>query len=60
MITLGQAVELFDKEELQVRRRFRNLTPEEWKPRWKNVMATRARLQDKGTWDEIVRESDKA
>mmetsp|Transcript_47982 Transcript_47982/g.95754 ORF Transcript_47982/g.95754 Transcript_47982/m.95754 type:complete len:304 (-) Transcript_47982:474-1385(-) len=59
-LTLGRAVELFENGELQVRRRFRNMTPVEMAPRWDRVMATRARLQRVGTWDEIVRESDKA
>ena len=60
MLTLGRAVELFEADELQVRRRFRNMTPVEMAPRWDRVMATRTRLQAAGTWDEIVRESDKA
>ena len=60
MLSLGRAIELFDKDELQVRRRYRNLTPVELAPRWDRVMATRTRLQAAGTWDEIVRESDKA
>lgn len=60
MLSLSRAIELFDKEELQVRRRFRNMTPVEMAPRWDRVMATRARLQTAGTYDEIVRESDKA
>ena len=60
MLTLGRAIELFETEELQVRRRFRNMTPTEMAPRWDRVMATRARLQAAGTWDDIVRESDKA
>jgi len=60
MLTLGRAVELFEKGELQVRRRFRKMTPEEMAPRWDRVMATRARLRAAGTWSEIVRESDKA
>jgi len=60
MLTLGRAVALFEKDDLQVRRRFRNMTPVEMAPRWDRVMATRARLQATGTWDGIVRESDKA
>ena len=60
MLSLGRAIELFEKDEIQVRRRFRNLTAAELAPRWQRVMATRARLQAAGTWDEIVRESDKA
>ena len=60
MLSLGRAVELFEKDELQVRRRFRNLTPVELAPRWDRAMATRTRLQAAGTWDEIVSESDKS
>lgn len=59
MLTLGRAIELFEQDQLQVRRRFRNMTPIEMAPRWDRVMATRARLQAAGKYDDIVRESDK-
>lgn len=60
MLSLGRAMELFEKDELSVRRRFRSMTPVEFAPRWDRVMATRARLQAAGTYDDILRESDKA
>jgi hypothetical protein len=60
MLTLNRAVELFEKDQLQVRRRFRNMTPVEMASRWERVMATRTRLQNAGTWEDIVRESDSA
>jgi hypothetical protein len=60
MLTLGRAVELFEKGELQVRKRFRSMTPVDMAPRWDRVMATRARLRAAGTWADIVTDSDRA
>jgi hypothetical protein len=60
LLTIGRAVELHDKGEVQVRRRFRNLAPVEWNPRWERAMATCTRLKMTGAWDDIVRESEKA
>merc|ERR1719379_1784149 len=60
LMTLGRAIELFDKGEVQVRRRFRNLQPVEWVPRWERAVATRARLQAAGQWEAIVAESEMA
>jgi hypothetical protein len=60
LMTLGKAVELFDDGKVQVRRRFRNLQPVEWVPRWDRAVATRARLQAMGNWEMIALESEKA
>lgn len=60
LLTVGRAVELHEKGEVQVRRRFRNLTPRELEERWDRAMVTCARLQMTGRWNDIVQESEVA
>jgi hypothetical protein len=60
LLTLGRAVELHEKGELQVRKRFRNQQPVEWQRRWDSACETRMRLQFSGNWEAIVTESEKA
>ena len=53
-----RALELYDSDELQIRRRFRNATPSELLPRWTKVIEERDRLQDEGAWDAAVVQSE--
>lgn len=60
LLTLARALELFESDELQVRRRFRSMTAEDMAPRWSRVVDDRAALQASGRWEEVVVESDAA
>lgn len=59
-LTLGRALELFESDQLQVRRRFRGSSETEMATRWNRVMGDRAALQASGRWEIIVKESDAA
>ena len=59
LISVAQAVELYDRDELSVRRRFRNATPSELAPRFERVVAARTELQRAGKWAAAVVESEK-
>ena len=59
MLTLSNAVELFESGGLAVRRRFRGMTAEELAPRWSRVVQTRASLKASGRWDDVIVESEK-
>eukprot|EP00908_Phaeocystis_cordata_P007874 Transcript_18546.p1 GENE.Transcript_18546~~Transcript_18546.p1 ORF type:complete len:272 (-),score=86.99 Transcript_18546:164-979(-) len=60
LLTLGRALELFESDQLQVRRRFRNLkVPEELAPRWERVVARRTAMQADGRWDAVLNEGER-
>ena len=58
LVDVARALELYDADELQIRRRFRNATPSELLPRWTKIIAERDRLQDEGAWDAAVVQSE--
>ena len=58
LVDVARALELYDSDELQIRRRFRNATPSELLPRWTKVIEERDRLQDEGAWDAAVVQSE--
>ena len=58
LVDVARALELYDSDELQIRRRFRNATPSELLPRWTKVIEERNRLQDEGAWDAAVVQSE--
>ena len=39
LVDVARALELYDADELQIRRRFRNATPSELLPRWTKIIA---------------------
>ena len=58
LVDVARALELYDSDELQIRRRFRNATPSELLPRWTKILEERDRLQDEGAWDAAVVQSE--
>lgn len=58
LVDVARALELFDTDQLQIRRRFRNATPDELLPRWRKVVLKRTRLESEGVWDEAVAASE--
>ena len=59
LISVAQAIELFDRDVVQIRRRFRNATPADLAPRYERVAAARLALQRAGTWATAVVEAEK-
>ena len=58
LVDVARALELYDADELQIRRRFRNATPSELLPRWTKILEERDRLRDEGAWDAAVVQSE--
>ena len=58
LVDVARALELYDSDELQIRRRFRNATPSELLPRWTKIIEERDRLRDEGAWDAAVVQSE--
>ena len=50
---------MFEGGELQVRRRYRNMTPIELAPRWDKIVAKRAQMRREQRWDDAIVRSDK-
>jgi len=61
LISLPRALELFEANEqtFPVRRRFRQMKLEEFRPRWDAVMSKRSIVRMKGQWEVAVDESEK-
>jgi len=59
MLSLSRALELFEEGKINVRRRYRNIQPDELRPRWNRIVETRATLQAEKRWDFAVSESEK-
>jgi len=61
LIALPRALELFeaDEQKFLVRRRFRNMSVEELRPRWEAIASKRSALRAEGRWTEVVRESER-
>lgn len=59
LISVARALELYDEDKIDVRRRYRNFAAEEVLPRFERILATRASLRASGKWATAVVESEK-